>query len=85
MRSLWRMIASRWLGGQGSPALTDDSGLVDLLLTGETDRAPPAFRVSRQSAVSHRVLMAGQEADPANSQAVPAPVIVEKSDTGGRK
>ncbi len=84
MRSLWRMIASRWLGGQGSPALTDDSGLIDLLLTGETERAPSAFRVSRQSAVSHRVLMVGQT-DPASPQAVSAPGIVEKSDTGGRK
>ncbi len=81
MRSLWRMIASRWLGGQGSPALTDDSGLLDLLLAGERARARPAFRVSRQSAVSHRVLMAQQEPDPAN----PEPVIVEKSDGGGRR
>lgn len=81
MRSLWRMIASRWLGGQGSPALTDDSGLLDLLLTAESARARPAFRVSRQSAVSHRVLMARQETDPAD----PAPAIVEKSDSGSRR
>jgi len=82
MRSLWRMIASRWLGGEGSPALTDDSGLIDLLLTGESARARPAFRVSRQSAVSHRVLMAGT--DPASPEPVPAPLIVEKSDSGSR-
>ena len=81
MRSLWRMIASRWLGGQGSPALTDDSGLLDLLLTGESARVRPAFRVSRQLAVSHRVLMAQQEPDPAD----PEPVIVEQSDSGHRK
>ncbi|HEV7997240.1 MAG TPA: hypothetical protein VGP52_13390 [Stellaceae bacterium] len=78
MRSLWRMIASRWLGGQGSQALTDDSGLLDLLLAGESARARPAFRVSRQSAVSHQVLMARQEPDPAN----PEPVIIEKSESG---
>jgi hypothetical protein len=35
MRSLWRMIALRWLGGQGSEALTDDSALLDLLTIGE--------------------------------------------------
>jgi len=85
MRSLWRMIASRWLGGQGSPALTDDSGLLDLLLTAESARARPAFRVSRQSAVSHRVLMAQQKTDPASPEPVPAPLIVEKSESGSRK
>ena len=85
MRSLWRMIASRWLGGQGSSALTDDSGLIDLLLTGESASARPAFRVSRQSTVSHRVLMGRQEPEPADAELGPAPLIVEKFDGGGRR
>ena len=40
MRSLWRMIALRWLGGQGSEALTDDSALLDLLIDRERLRGP---------------------------------------------
>ncbi len=61
MRSLWRMIALRWLGGQGSEALTDDSALLDLLTIGES--APPiGFEVSRRSGVSHHAM---------NSQQVP--------------
>ena len=59
MRSLWRMIALRWLGGQGSGALTDDSALLDLLTSGE--RAPPiGFAVSRRSGVSHHAMNSQQ-------------------------
>src|SRR5271169_4964398 len=59
MRSLWRMIALRWLGGQGSEALTDDSVLIDLLTIGE--RAPPiGFPVSRRSGVSHHAMNSQQ-------------------------
>jgi hypothetical protein len=71
MRSLWRMIALRWLGGQGSEALTDDSAVLDLLIAGE--RAPPiGFQVSRRSSVSHRAMNSRQVAD----QAVVEPVII---------
>jgi hypothetical protein len=63
MRSLWRMIASRWLGGQGSDALTGDSALLDLLTITEHQHAPPAFRVSRQSEVSHHAIMSRQDQD----------------------
>jgi hypothetical protein len=71
MRSLWRMIALRWLGGQGSEALTDDSALLDLLTIGE--RAPPiGFAVRRQSGVSHHAMNSQQVAD----QAVVEPVII---------
>ena len=74
MRSLWRIIAVRWLGGQGSVALTDDSGLLDLLPIGE--RAQPiGFAVTRQSGVSHHAMNSQQ----ASSQAVLEPVIAEKS------
>ncbi len=69
MRSLWRMIASRWLGGQGSEALTGDSALLDLLTLAERPHTPPAFRVSRQSEVSRQAIMsrrgAGQTEDEA--------------------
>jgi hypothetical protein len=74
MRSLWRKIALRWLGGQGSDALTDDSAPLDLLTTGE--RAPPiGFAVSRQSGVSHRAMNSQQ----VSGQAVVEPVSVGKS------
>ncbi|MGH7048202.1 MAG: hypothetical protein ACREE2_17640 [Stellaceae bacterium] len=55
MRSLWRTIAARWLGGQGSDALTGDSMLLDLIMPSEP-RAPE-FRVERHSAVSHRAML----------------------------
>jgi hypothetical protein len=75
MRSLWRMIALRWLGGHGSEALTDDSALLDLLIMGENARAPIAIQVRRQSGVSHHAMMARQDPHPASLE----PVIVDKS------
>ena len=75
MRSLWRMIALRWLGGQGSEALTDDSGLLDLLMIGE--RAPPiGFAVSRRSEVSHHAL----NSQHAWAQVAAEPATIGKSD-----
>jgi hypothetical protein len=60
MRSLWRMMAARWLGGQGSDALTGDATLFDLMMPPESPAAP-AFLVRRQSEVSHRAMMVQQE------------------------
>jgi hypothetical protein len=74
MRSLWRMIALRWLGGQGSEALIGDSALLDLLSSGE--RAPPSgFAVSRRSGVSHHAINSRQVSDRAAAE----PVTVGKS------
>jgi hypothetical protein len=72
MRSLWRMIALRWLGGQGSGALTDASAPLDLLTIGERAFTPLIFEVRRQSGVSHHAIMSQQVSD----QAVVEPVIV---------
>jgi hypothetical protein len=72
MRSLWRMIALRWLGGQGSEALTDDSALIDLLMIEESAQASLAFEVRRQSGVSHLAITSQQGSDPATVE----PVIV---------
>ena len=69
MRSLWRMIASRWLGGQGSEALTGDSALLDLLTLAERPHTPPAFRVSRQSEVSSHAIMSRRGAGQAEDEA----------------
>jgi hypothetical protein len=44
MRSLWRLMALQWLGGEGSEALAGDSVLPDLLPPAEAD---PVFRVTR--------------------------------------
>lgn len=75
MRSLWRMIALRWLGGQGSEALTDDSGLLDLLMIGE--RAPPnGFAVSRRSGVSHHAI----NSQHASGQVAAVAAAIGKSD-----
>lgn len=43
MRSLWRLMALRWLGG-GSDVLTGDSAPIELLPSAE---AAPVFRVAR--------------------------------------
>lgn len=75
MRSLWRMIASRWLGGEGSDALTGDSTLRDLLTIAEPARTRPAFEVRRQSEVSHNAMMSRQDRDRAGL----GPVFAQKS------
>jgi hypothetical protein len=55
------MIALKWLGGRGSDALTGDSALLDLLMTGEQARTPPTFQVRRRSEVSHHAMAARQD------------------------
>ena len=75
MRSLWRMIASRWLGGQGSEALTGDSALLELLMIGESAHASLAVKVRRQSGVSHQAMISQQASD----QVILDPVTVAKS------
>jgi hypothetical protein len=69
------MIASRWLGGQGSEALTADSTLLDLLMTGEGAQVSRAFEVRRQSGVSHQAMISQQVSD----QVAVEPLIVAKS------
>jgi hypothetical protein len=60
MRSLWRVMAVRWLGGEASDALTGDAGLLDLVV--QQDRyVPPTVLVQRQSQVSHRAMMSQQQ------------------------
>jgi hypothetical protein len=75
MRSLWRMIASRWLGGQGSEALTGDSAVLDQLMIEQSAQASLAFEVRRQPGVSHQAMISQQILD----QATVEPVTVEKS------
>ena len=38
MRSLWRILALQWLGGEGSEALTGDSTVLESLMFGEHAR-----------------------------------------------
>jgi hypothetical protein len=75
VRSLWRILALRWLGGQGSEALTGNSAPLDLLMTGEPARIPHAVEKRRQSGVSHHATRSRQGSEPA----ILEPVIVEKS------
>jgi hypothetical protein len=55
MRSLWRFMASQWLGGEGSEVLTGDSALLDLLLP---EQPVPAFRMRREQQACIPVLAA---------------------------
>jgi len=57
MRSLWRILALRWLGGEGSEALTGDSTVLESLMFGEHARAMHAFDVRRAPEVSHHAMM----------------------------
>ncbi len=67
MRSLWRFMATQWLGGAGSEVLTDDSALTDLLLPEQTT---PAFRIARS-----------REACPPAITAPPMPGAVAKEES----
>jgi hypothetical protein len=60
MRSLWRVMAARWLGGEASDALTGDATLLDLLMPRDSLGAL-TYVVRRQSEVSHRAMMLQQE------------------------
>jgi hypothetical protein len=57
MRSLWRMLALRWLGGKGSEALTGDSGILEGLLLGAQGRPMRTFDVRPEPQVSPRAIM----------------------------
>jgi hypothetical protein len=56
MRSLWRILALQWLGGEGSEALTADSTVLDMLF-GAPSEAMQTFDVERTSGVSHQAMM----------------------------
>lgn len=49
MRSLWRLMALRWLGGEGSEVLAGDSAPIDFLPSGPAD---PVFRIARDPRAS---------------------------------
>jgi hypothetical protein len=57
MRSLWRILALQWLGGEGSEALTGDSTVLESLMSGEHARAMHAFEVRRTPEVFHHAMM----------------------------
>ena len=58
MRSLWRILALQWLGGEASEALTRDSTVLESLSVGEDARRQDAFDVQRRPGVSHQAMMA---------------------------
>jgi hypothetical protein len=58
MRSLWRILALQWLGGDGSEALTGDSAILEGLLYGGEARPTGAFDVRRELQVSRQAMMA---------------------------
>ena len=66
MRSLWRILALRWLGGDGSEALTGDSTVLEGLLYGGDPRPMRAFDVRRDLQVSHQAMMVWGPQRPCN-------------------
>jgi hypothetical protein len=57
MRSLWRILALQWLGGEGSEALTGDSTILEGVLRGEDARPIDSFDVRREPQVSRQAMM----------------------------
>lgn len=57
MRSLWRILALQWLGGEGSEALTGDSTILEGLLRGGDTQPMPVIDVLREPQVSHQAMM----------------------------
>ena len=57
MRSLWRILALQWLGGDGSEALTGDSAILEGLLYSGDAWPMRAFDVRRESQVSRQAIM----------------------------
>jgi hypothetical protein len=57
MRSLWRVLALRWLGGVGSQALEGESNVLELLFGEPARGVPRTFDVRREPSVSHRAMM----------------------------
>jgi hypothetical protein len=57
MRSLWRILALQWLGGDGSEALTGDSAILEGFLYGGDAQPMRAFDVRRDPQVSRRAMM----------------------------
>jgi hypothetical protein len=83
MRSLWRILALQWLGGEGSEALTADSAVADILMMGEHDRATRMFDVQRQSGASHHAMMSPNQGHLPTSE--PATEEEFQNDSSGRK
>ena len=57
MRSLWRILALQWLGGDGSEALTGDSAVLEGLLHGAEAQPMRAYDVRREPQVSRRAMI----------------------------
>ena len=62
MRSLWRMLALQWLGGDGSDGLAGDSTVLDVItalqfVVDHLQPATAAFSSRREPGVSHRAMM----------------------------
>src|SRR5579883_1415012 len=83
MRSLWKSLAVRWLGGRASEALVGEITPLELLLS-EAAPTAPTFAVRRLAAVSPRALLPQQPpaalhgVAAADDPATPAPVAPEQ-------
>ena len=75
MRSLWRMLALRWLGGEGSEALTGDAAILEGLLRGGDDRPMTPFDVRPEQQVSRRAMMPSDPERPFDLEIGPEEVL----------
>jgi hypothetical protein len=57
MRSLWRILALQWLGGNGSEGLVGHSTVLESLIGGERLQPVRGFSVRQDPGVSHRAML----------------------------
>jgi hypothetical protein len=74
MRSFWRSIAARWLGGRASETLTGDSALDQLLAA---EMRAPVFLVQRRSEVSHRAILLQAASEPQERETMVDEALVD--------
>ena len=61
MRSLWRLMAAEWLGGEGSAALSGESSPLDFLDIDLWDIRRRSFFAELRSGVSHWAMLIARE------------------------
>jgi hypothetical protein len=81
MRSLWRILALQWLGGDGSEALTGDSAILEGLLYGGERRPMRTFDVRREPQVSRQAMMV-TSSEPRSDPEIPAEEALRSGSPG---
>jgi hypothetical protein len=77
MRSLWRILALQWLGGEASESLTGESEILELLMSDEHAARTQVYDVQPAAGISHQAMSR-------NAEHWPDPEIVVEQERGNR-